>query len=105
MRSAHPGVMSKPFTYRDLVVWKLGMDLVERCYKATASFPKSELHGLTAQLRRACMSIPSNVAEGHGRRSTKAYDSVGRLLCGLHRALKRKLAVRRRSRSVSSPNL
>jgi four helix bundle protein len=73
MRSAHAGVMSKPFTYRDLVVWKLGMDLVERCYKATASFPKSELYGLTAQLRRACVSIPSNIAEGHGTRSTKAY--------------------------------
>ena len=49
------------------------MDLAEYCYKATASFPKSELYGLTGQLRRASVSIPSNVAEGHGRRTTKAY--------------------------------
>jgi four helix bundle protein len=135
--------MPNPFTYRDLVVWKQGMDLAEQCYKATASFPKWELYGLTSQLRRASVSIPSNVAEGHGRRSTKAYlnhvsiaigsqsefatcvelsarlgfldeptrkrvaalsDSVGRLLYGLHRALKRKLAERKRNRSVTNPN-
>jgi four helix bundle protein len=132
--------MPKPFTYRDLVVWKLGMDLAEECYKATGSFPKSELYGLTGQMRRASVSIPANVAEGHGRRTTKAYlnhvsiaigsqaefatclelaarlgllsqtdrdrlvgvsDSVGRLLYGLHRALKRKIIARRGNRSVS----
>jgi four helix bundle protein len=65
--------MPTPFTYRDLVVWKQGMDLTEQCYKATAPFPRSELYGLTSQLRRASVSIPSNIAEGHGRRSTKAY--------------------------------
>jgi hypothetical protein len=54
------GGMLKPFTYRDLVVWKLGMDLAENCYKTTTSFPKSELYGLTGQLRRASVSIPSN---------------------------------------------
>jgi four helix bundle protein len=61
------------FTYRDLDVWKLGMDLVEECYRTTAAFPKSELYGLTGQLRRSCVSIPANVAEGHARRTTRAY--------------------------------
>jgi four helix bundle protein len=68
--------MPKPFTYRDLIVWKLGLDLVEECYKTTSSFPKSELYGLTGQLRRASVSIPANVAEGHGRRSTKSAGEI-----------------------------
>ena len=49
------------------------MDLVVDCYQATASFPRSELYGLTSEIRRAAVSIPSNVAEGHCRRTTKAY--------------------------------
>jgi four helix bundle protein len=65
--------MAPPFTYRDLDVWKLGMTLVEQCYRGTASFPRSELYGLTSQLRRAAVSVPANVAEGHCRRTTKAY--------------------------------
>ena len=66
-------VTMPPFTYRELEVWKQGMDLVEEAYKATRSFPKSELYGLTSQLHRAAISIPANIAEGHSRRTTKAY--------------------------------
>ena len=51
-------------TFRDLDVWRKGMDLVVRVYKSTERFPKSETFGLTAQLRRAAVSIPSNIAEG-----------------------------------------
>jgi four helix bundle protein len=50
--------------YKDLIVWQKGMDLVEVVYKATGQFPKEELYGLTNQLRRAVISIPSNIAEG-----------------------------------------
>jgi four helix bundle protein len=59
--------------HKDLDVWKQSMSLVESCYRATAGFPKSELYGLTSQLRRAAVSIPSNIAEGHCRRSTRAF--------------------------------
>ena len=76
--------MSVPFTYRDLDVWKQGMDLVERCYLATASFPRSELYGLTSQLRRAAVSIPANVSEGHCRRTTKAYANHVSIAIGSH---------------------
>ena len=60
-------------SYRDLEVWQQAMDLVERCYKASAAFPRSEEFGLRAQLRRSAVSIPSNVAEGHGRSTTGDY--------------------------------
>ncbi len=49
------------------------MDIVEAVYRVTGIFPKSELYGLTAQVRRAAVSVPSNVAEGHTRESTKEY--------------------------------
>jgi len=60
------------------------MDLVEQCYRTTASFPREELYGLTSQLRRAAVSIPSNVAEGHCRRKTKAYANHVSIALGSH---------------------
>ncbi|WP_289023345.1 four helix bundle protein [uncultured Salegentibacter sp.] len=57
--------------HKDLDVWKRGMDLVEEIYKVTSSFPSSEIYGLTNQLRRASVSIPSNIAEGAARKGDK----------------------------------
>jgi four helix bundle protein len=54
-------------TYRDLLVWQKAMDLAEAVYAATASFADSERYGLTAQMRRAAVSVASNAAEGFGR--------------------------------------
>jgi four helix bundle protein len=79
--------MSTMFTYRDLDAWKLGMDLVEECYKTTAAFPRSELYGLTGQLRRASVSIPANLAEGHARRTTRAYLNHVSIAIGSHAEL------------------
>jgi hypothetical protein len=59
-------------TYRELDAWQQGIALVERCYKQTRSFPSDERLGPTAQLRRAAVSIPSNVAEGACRLTTQA---------------------------------
>ena len=50
--------------FRNLTVWQKGMDLAERVYARTEKFPRSELYGLTSQVRRAAVSIPSNIAEG-----------------------------------------
>lgn len=60
-------------TYRDLLVWQKSMDLVTFAYKITRDFPKEELYGLTSQLRRCAVSIPSNIAEGYARQSTPDY--------------------------------
>ncbi len=59
--------------YRDLVVWQRAMDLVEMIYRLTRSFPKEELFGLVAQLRRAAVSVPANIAEGQGRHTTRDF--------------------------------
>ncbi len=60
-------------SYRELVVWQKAMDLVESVYRATHGFPKEELYCLTSQIRRAAISIPSNIAEGQGRRTTRDF--------------------------------
>jgi len=60
-------------SYRDLKVWQLGMDLVHRVYDVTREFPKTEIFGLTSQIRRAAVSVPSNVAEGHARGGTREF--------------------------------
>lgn len=57
--------------HKDLDVWRLAMDFVEMIYRCTAEFPKEEIYGLTSQLRRAAVSIPSNVAEGAARQTAK----------------------------------
>jgi four helix bundle protein len=60
--------------HKDLVVWQKAMDRVTAIYKLTGAFPKEELYGLTSQMRRAAVSIPSNIAEGHALKQTQAYS-------------------------------
>jgi four helix bundle protein len=59
--------------FRDLKIWQRGVQLVEDIYQNTRHFPKEEVYGLTGQLRRAAVSIPSNIAEGFGRFHNKEY--------------------------------
>lgn len=60
-------------SYRDLKVWQMAMKLTEDIYRITESFPSRETYALANQLQRAAVSIPSNIAEGHARSSTKEY--------------------------------
>jgi len=60
-------------THKDLDVWKRAINLVENIYKVTKEFPKEEIYGLSSQIRRTAVSIPSNISEGAGRSSVNEY--------------------------------
>ncbi len=62
-----------PRRYDDLVAWQKAMALVEYVYVLSKRFPKEEIYGLTSQVRRAAVSIPSNIAEGHGRNGRREF--------------------------------
>jgi four helix bundle protein len=69
MSNTSNSLSSRLTHHKDLDVWKKSMDLVLEIYKKTESFPNHELYGLTSQIRRSAVSIPSNIAEGAGRKS------------------------------------
>ena len=60
--------------YRDLKVWQAAMRLTVEVYRLSEQFPKHETYGLTSQLQRSAVSLPSNIAEGHGRNSPKEFN-------------------------------
>jgi four helix bundle protein len=60
-------------SYRELIAWQKAMDFAAEVYRTTKRFPKEELYGVTSQLRRAVVSIPSNIAEGQGRQTTGEF--------------------------------
>jgi len=60
-------------TFRELIVWQKSMDFVTEIYKASKQFPKDENYGLTSQIRRSAVSIPSNISEGYGREGLNDY--------------------------------
>ena len=62
--------------FRDLEVWKLGKEIVLEVYRVTKGFPKEEMYGLITQMRRAAVSIPSNVAEGFNRKHNPEYRQL-----------------------------
>ncbi|MGA9637118.1 four helix bundle protein [Flavobacterium sp.] len=60
-------------TFRNLLIWQKSMTLTTQIYQLTSTFPKEEIYGLTSQIRRCSISIPSNIAEGYGRESDKEF--------------------------------
>ena len=71
-----------PSSVNNLRIWHLGMEIVRDCYSLTADWPKHELVGLTSQVRRAAVSIPSNLAEGRGRGSNAEMARFGQIALG-----------------------
>lgn len=59
--------------YRDLKVWQKSVNWVVACYRVSEAFPKTEMYGMRSQLQRAAASVPANIAEGRGRRSTRSF--------------------------------
>ena len=72
MGSLHRSFEMPIQSYRDLEAWQVGMNLVVRVYAVTKSFPREDIYGLTSQLRRAAVAVPSNISVGH-QHGTKAY--------------------------------
>jgi four helix bundle protein len=92
----------KVTSYKDLSVWQKAMDLVEDCYHVTDSFPRSEEFGLKSQMRRAAVSIPSNVAEGNVRHASKEYCRFLAIALGSTVELETQAAIARRLRLLST---
>ncbi len=69
-------------SYKDLIVWQRGLEVVFEIYNITSLFPKSETYALSSQMRRAAVSIPSNIAEGRKRRTTKDFLQFLRIASG-----------------------
>jgi four helix bundle protein len=87
MACASRPLMKTGAAFKELDAWQQAMHLVDQIYKATAGFPREEMYGLTSQMRRAAVSVPSNVAEGYCRRSTKAYAYHVSIALGSHAEL------------------
>jgi four helix bundle protein len=66
--------MSAIQSYKDLMIWQKGIQIVVLTYKLAKSFPQEELYALTSQIKRASVSIPSNIAEGYGRNTEKSFS-------------------------------
>jgi four helix bundle protein len=79
--------------YRDLVAWQKAMELVLLVYRVTKAMPKEELYGLTIQMRRAAVSIPSNIAEGQGRHTKRDFHNFLSIALGSLRELETQILI------------
>ncbi|RKY31588.1 MAG: four helix bundle protein [Candidatus Omnitrophota bacterium] len=82
-------------SFRDLKIWQKGIELVEEVYKMTNSFPKDEQYGLSSQMRRSSISIPSNIAEGFRRRFSKEQNQFLSIVLGSCAELETQLVIAR----------
>jgi four helix bundle protein len=91
--------------FRDLVVWQRAVELTTRTYAVTGSFPGSEIYGLTAQMRRAAVSVASNIAEGRGRTTDGEFHQFLGHAQGSNCELQTQLEVARRLKFASEESL
>lgn len=84
---------NKITSFKDLIVWQTGIELVTETYKLTKKFPQDELYGLTSQMKRAAVSIPSNIAEGFKRYHNKEYRQFLRCTLGSSAELETQLII------------
>ncbi len=96
---------SKSRSFQDLEVWKLSIDLARKLYNLTSKFPASEKFGLTNQMRRAAVSIPSNIAEGQGRNSTKEFKQFLAISLGSLAELETQLIIARKIEYLTQEDL
>ena len=92
-------------SYQQLIVWQRAMELVEAVYRATSDFPKHESFCLTAQVRRAAVSVPSNIAEGQGRGAGKEFGHHLRISNGSRQELETQLMIAQRLGYLTTDSL
>ena len=92
-------------SYRDLRVWQIGVDIVGQVYEVTRNFPKAEVFGLTSQIQRAAVSVPSNVAEGHARGGTREFLHFITISLGSLAELETQLVIAHRLKYVDNEAL
>ncbi|MGB3533870.1 MAG: four helix bundle protein [Microcoleaceae cyanobacterium] len=80
-------------SYKEQLIWKKAINLAVRCYKLTEYFPKSEIYGITSQIRRCSVSIASNIAEGYGRKGKAEYINFLHIALGSARELDTQLII------------
>jgi four helix bundle protein len=95
----------KTKTHKDLVVWQKAMNLVEEVYRLTEKMPQSELYGLTSQIRRAAVSIPSNIAEGAARNHDREFVQFLYVSLGSLAELETQLLLAERLKFMNTPPL
>ena len=91
--------------HKKLDAWKLSMDMVEKIYKISSGFPNSELYGLTSQIRRSAVSVPSNIAEGAARDSNKEYRRFLNISIGSLSELETQTLIAERLNYISEANM
>mgnify|MGYP001562676292 FL=1 len=89
-------------SYKDLIVWQKSIELVVEIYRITAKFPKSELFGIVMQMRKAVVSIPSNIAEGYGRKSWKEKDQFYLISFGSRCELETQIIIAKRLKFIDN---
>jgi len=88
--------MSSLQSYEDLIVWQKSMDFILLVYQISEHFPSKEIFGITSQMRRAAISIPSNIAEGYRRKTTRDYEQFVRIAYGSTAELETQLSIAER---------
>jgi len=91
-------------SYKDLIVWKKSIELVIEIYKITDKLPKSEIYGLTSQMRRSAVSIPSNIAEGYARKNRKEYAQFIRISFGSGAELETQIIISKNLKLIDMKN-
>ncbi len=93
------------YNYKELIVWQKSMNLVELVYKSTSLFPSEEKFGLTSQIRRSAVSIPSNIAEGAGRSSKNVFRNFLEISNGSINELKTQFEIAKRLNYMTKEEL
>lgn len=97
--------MSEIKSYKDLIIWQKGIDIAINLYELVEDFPKEELYALTSQIKRACISVSSNIAEGYGRSSTQSYIHFVSISRGSLFELETQLIVAKRLKFIKNETL